>query len=33
MISDTTLAIDLYYEVDITDDNIDEVIYEYIEDY
>jgi hypothetical protein len=31
MIDDT--AIDLYYEVDITDDNIDEVIYEYIEDY
>ena len=30
--SDST-AIDLYYEVDITDDNIDEVIYEYIEDY
>ena len=28
--SDST-AIDLYYEVDITDDNIDEVIYEYIE--
>lgn len=30
--SDDT-AIDLYYEVDITDDTIDEVIYEYIEDY
>ena len=30
--SDDT-AIDLYYEADITDDNIDEVIYEYIEDY
>ena len=30
--SDDTV-IDFYYEVDITDDNIDEVIYEYIEDY
>ena len=30
--SDDT-GIDLYYVVDVTDDNIDEVIYEYIEDY
>jgi len=30
--SDDT-EIDLYYEVDITDDNIDEVTYVYIEDY